>query len=259
MLIRLFVLFAVLILAGFIYSMNLDLWREVSKQNYGFQLVDPEQAPENIKSAVLRGYKIMMETKKYLPEYAGDRISCTNCHFAEGNTLGGEGGGISLVGVTRFYTEPYALQNRINACFSKSLHGKPLPVQSEAMKAIVTYLEWISAPTQNLISIPWRGVKLLRSHHIPHIANGKNAYATYCADCHGANGQGEKRSADLSYPPLWGESSFTKNAGMGSLVMLASFVYANMPYEEPHLTVEDALDVAAFIVSMPHPMDTPEE
>lgn len=232
---------------------NFDFSKDHSEFLNQFQLVDPEQAPESIKPSVMHGFRILMETKKYLPEYAGDRISCTNCHFAEGNTLGGEGGGISLVGVTRFYTDTNALQQRINACFSKSLHGKPLPIESEEMKAIVAYLDWISKPTQKLATIPWRGVKPLRSSHVPNAQEGAQVYATYCASCHGSDGQGEKRNEDLSYPPLWGEGAFTKNAGMGKLETLASFAYFNMPYEEPHLNVEDILDVSAYIISQPHP------
>lgn len=235
------------------YTFNSNFLKDHQEFSYHFQLVDPEQAPASIKPSVMRGLRILMETKKYLPEYAGDQISCTNCHFAEGNTLGGEGNGISLVGVTRFYKEPHALQNRINACFSKSLHGKPLPIEGEEMKAIVAYLDWISSPTQNLTSIPWRGVKPLRSWHVPDAKEGAKVYMTYCASCHGADGQGERRESDLSYPPLWGEAAFTKNAGMGKLETLASFAYYNMPYDEPNLTVEEILDVSAFIISQPHP------
>src|SRR5437868_4689265 len=60
-------------------------------------LVDPETAPEKIRPLVMKGLYTMLETQKHAPAYAGDRITCTNCHFSGGNTLGGENNGISLV------------------------------------------------------------------------------------------------------------------------------------------------------------------
>src|SRR5665811_1270870 len=45
-----------------------------------------EEAPEGIREAVLLGYKIMTETKKYAGEYVGNDLSCTNCHFDGGRS-----------------------------------------------------------------------------------------------------------------------------------------------------------------------------
>ncbi len=223
-----------------------------------FELVDPEMAPDQIKPLVMQGYHILSETKKYLPEYAGDRLSCNNCHFAAGNTLGGANSGISLVGVTKNYPKflaenpNYTLADRINACFEKSLNGKALPVDSQPMKAMLAYLEWISHHI-TMKKAPWLGLKELRSHHTPDSIKGQEVYAIYCASCHGAEGQGEPRAENLSYPPLWGASSFNEAAGMNNLSKLSAFVYYNMPFGEAELTVEQALDVSAFIIAQPKP------
>jgi len=223
-----------------------------------FDLVDPELAPASIKPLVMQGYHILMETQKYLPEYAGDRITCNNCHFACGNTLGGANGGISLVGVTKVYprslpgNKTLSLAERINYCFEKSLNGKPLPIDSQPMHAMLAYLEWISSkiPTS---ATPWLGLQALKSKHEPDPLTGQAVYVVRCASCHSADGQGEPRSENLSYPPLWGDSSFNSRAGMNSLQTMASFVYYNMPYTEAELTEEEALDVAAFITAQPRP------
>jgi len=45
-----------------------------------------EDAPEKIRPMVMLGYKIMTETKKYAPEYVGNDMACTNCHFDGGRS-----------------------------------------------------------------------------------------------------------------------------------------------------------------------------
>ena len=66
-------------------------------------------------------------------------------------------------------------------------------------------------------------------------------------------------SMDFGYamPPLWGPDSFNDGAGMARLTAIANFVHFNMPhgadYLNPQLTVEQAWDVAAYVVSKPRP------
>lgn len=220
-------------------------------------LLDPNMAPEDLKPLVMRGFHILLETQKYVPEYAGDRLTCSNCHFNCGNTLGGSNGGISLVGVTHVYPRElpenklFTLQDRINACFEKSMNGKPLPVDSEPMNAMMAYLAWISqrAPSNP----PWLKLKPLRSRHVGDADRGQLIYAAHCALCHGRDGQGQPRDAELSYPPLWGESSFNARAGMNTMPLISAFVYENMPYEQAFLSVEEALDVAVYVLNQPRP------
>ncbi len=97
--------------------------------------------------------------------------------------------------------------------------------------------------------IPWLGVLPLKSGHKPDAAKGKHVFAQQCAMCHGDNGQGT-----LAAPPLWGRDSFNDGAGMAKLDNLSAFAHFNMPLGNPDLSVEDALDVAAFVTtgSRPH-------
>ncbi|CCB86057.1 c-type cytochrome [Parachlamydia acanthamoebae] len=228
-------------------------------QEWRTTLLDPEMAPENIKPLVMQGFRILFDTKKHAPQYAGDEISCTNCHFNCGNTFGGENNGISLVGVTKKYPRAildnphYTLEERINACFTKSLNGKPVPLKSKEMKAMIAYLEWISKGVSN--QAPWLGLKKLRSHAIPNAEKGNALYQQHCAACHGKDGEGQLRPDNLKYPPLWGNHSFNQAAGMNDLPTLAAFIYDNMPYQEPRLTVEEVLDIAAYITSQPRPIE----
>jgi thiosulfate dehydrogenase len=227
-----------------------------------FMLVDPELAPADRRLLVMEGYRIMLDTPGTVPQYAGDRLSCTNCHFAAGNTLGGVHGGISLVGASNLYPKKLApgtlftLADRINGCFERSLNGKRMPIESRPMKALTAYLEWISTGMAHVKEAPWLKRADLRSHHVANPHHGAQVYERYCSMCHGNDGQGEPRPYELSYPPLWGEHSFNNAAGMHDLSTMASFIYYNMPYLEPQLTVEDALDVSSFILMQPRPHES---
>ncbi len=215
----------------------------------------PQDAPANIKDAVMLGHNILTDTGKYAGQYVGNKLDCSNCHFKGGMTQGGRNGGLSLVGVGATYPQYKKRQNysvdlvtRTNDCFQRSLNGKPLPADSKEMIAIVTYYQWISKGLPIYADIPWLGVKHLKSAHKPDHAKGKQVFADKCAICHGDNGQGSPAA-----PPLWGKDSFNDGAGMAKLANLAAFAYLNMPFGNPDLTEEQALDVGAFVTSQTRP------
>lgn len=217
-----------------------------------FSLVDPNQASKSLKETVEKGYWILIDTKKYAKEYVGNKLNCTNCHFAGGDTLGSLGGGISLAGVAAEYPQyndrfkrVIDLTDRINSCFERSMNGKPIPLDNDIMLSIVTYLHWISNRTPIYSKVPWLGLPKLKTEAPPNTANGSAVYTKYCAICHQADGQGTK-----DHPPVWGKDSFNLSAGFGDVGILASFIYKNMPYLDnlPVLTEQEALDVAGFIL-----------
>lgn len=91
---------------------------------------------------------------------------------------------------------------------------------------------------------------------------GKAIYASACLGCHNTDGSGIRRSlptTDLGYmvPPLWGLDSFNDGAGMARLSTAANFIHFNMPrgvdYLDTRLSVEQAWDVAAYVISQPRP------
>lgn len=233
----------------------------------GFDLVDPEQAPPDIRDSVMRGYRLITNTAFYAPKYAHDQLSCASCHFAGGDTLGGKNGGISLVGVTTIYPQysqrdkmTISLAERINNCFERSMNGKPLPLNSPIMNDIINYLTWISKEVKEVKNIPWLGLPELKSSHIPNPREGQKIYEHYCQACHQADGQGGgvvEQAMGKTIPPLWGPYSFNNGAGMSTMRMLAPFVYLNMPFQHASLTKEQALDVAAFVLEQPRPQFNP--
>ncbi|MGO8760467.1 MAG: c-type cytochrome [Desulfobaccales bacterium] len=215
----------------------------------------PQEAPEAIRDAVLLGYKIMMQTRQYAAAYVGNKLGCVSCHFKGGITEGGRNGGLSLVGVGATYPryrdrQEYAadLVTRTNSCFERSMNGKALPADSKEMAAILTYYQWISQGLPIYGDIPWLGLQPLKQAGSPDKTRGAQVFQEKCAACHGRAGEGTKVA-----PPLWGAESFNDGAGTSHLRTFAAFSYQNMPFEEPHLTVEQAWDVAAYVTSQARP------
>lgn len=228
-----------------------------------FNLMDPEQAPHYMRDSVMRGYRLIMNTPFYAPNNALGQLSCTNCHFVGGDTLGGKNGGISLVGVTTEYPNfskragrVITLAERVNNCFQRSMNGNPLPLNSGIMHDILNYLSWTSKEVEMLKNIPWLGLPEIKSSHHPNPVEGKKVYERCCMMCHQASGEGGGElgaEEGKSIPPLWGPHSFNDGAGMNTMRMLAPFVYLNMPYQQAILTEEEALDVAAYVLQQPRP------
>ena len=129
------------------------------------------------------------------------------------------------------------------------MNGTVPPLNGEIMNALVAYLSWISIEVMNIKDPPWLGLKFLESKHQPDPVNGSKIYLKHCAICHQPLGTGTQ-----GVPPLWGEKSYNSGAGMNTLPMLSSFVYYNMPYQQPVLTQEEALDVASFVIQQSRPV-----
>lgn len=64
---------------------------------------------------------------------------------------------------------------------------------------------------------------------------------------------GDKGQGTLAAPPLWGKASFNDGAGMAKLDNFAAFAHLNMPFGNPDMSIEEALDVAVFITTGPRP------
>jgi thiosulfate dehydrogenase len=220
-----------------------------------FNPPQPEEAPPDIRDAVMLGYNILMDTQKYAPQFVGNKMNCKNCHFEAGRTMKG----VSLVGVGAAYPwykerhrDSVNLVTRTNDCFERSMNGRPLPSDSKEMNAIVTYYQWISKGLPIYADIPWLGLKHIESTHQPSPAKGKEVYGQKCMPCHGGDGQGTPIG-----PPLWGKDSFNDGASMAKLAYMAAFTHKFMPQGNPDLTEEEALDVAAFGTGQPRPHFVP--
>jgi thiosulfate dehydrogenase len=211
-----------------------------------------EDAPKDIRDAVLLGYKIMTETRKYAGKYIGNDLACTNCHFDGGRSMQT----ISLVGVGAAYPlyrgrREYAtdLTLRTQGCFERSMNGVAPPWNSQIMQSLLVYYQWISKGIPVYAKMPWRPLPHdLGNAHKPDTANGAVVYKDVCARCHGDAGQGTPIA-----PALWGDGSYNDGAGMHRIRTFSVFAWRYMPKNAPSLSQEQALDVAGFVHEKPRP------
>lgn len=157
------------------------------------------------------------------------------------------------------------LKGRINGCMIRSMNGKELPPDSPEMQAIIAYIKFLGQGTPEGVRVAGMGLFPIADPPVAADATrGEKVYADLCASCHNDNGQGEHDlSPRLGYliPPLWGDDSFNAAAGMAKLAYAAAYVRTNMPFgvrdQDPVLTVQQAWDVAAYMISKPRPPAPP--
>jgi len=239
---------------------------------------DPDTLPDDAFGRTVRqGRDLIVKTSSLIgpdaPDparrYAGNGLDCQSCHLQAGT----QRFGLPLAGVWGVFptyiareNEVRTLEERINGCMERSMNGKALPVDGPEMKAILSYIRFISAPEQVGKSLDGRGIPPLP---LPETAadpdHGRQVFTETCAACHGTDGQGQRLDpAEASqsgrryrFPPLWGPDSFNDGAGTARAITAARFVHANMPFgttfEAPTLSVADAFDVVAYISGQPRP------
>src|SRR5262245_46289481 len=88
--------------------------------------------------------------------FAGNNLACGNCHLQAGTKKFG----IPLFGLFGKFPRYSArlgaemtIQDRLNACMTRSMNGRPLPASAPEMQALVAYIKFLStgvAPGQLL-------------------------------------------------------------------------------------------------------------
>ncbi len=198
--------------------------------------------------------------------YAGNNLACTNCHLDGGTKKFS----LPLFGIYDEFPAysartggPISIEDRINGCMTRSMNGRALPNDAPEMRAMVAYVEFLSTGVPKGEQLPGLGagrMKELKRAADP--VRGSAVYARLCAACHKPDGLGvlrDRGAPELGYmlPPLWGPDSYNDGAGMARLINFANFIHFNMPhgadYLNPQLTVEQAWDVAAYVLSQPRP------
>ncbi len=201
------------------------------------------------------GQAIFNHTPQYAREYTGAALSCQSCH-AEGGT---QPFAAPITGVVQRFPQftvragrVITLEDRVRECFVRSENGEPPKDDSEVMRALLAYMRWLSPATAKGTTVGVGFVTLRPA--VPDTGHGREVYAGQCAGCHGESGEGRG-----VWPPLWGARSFNDGAGMNGLPKLAAFVQHNMPQNRTGLlSVQDAYDVAAYVLLQPRPRMNPE-
>src|SRR5215467_12714196 len=104
---------------------------------------------------VRRGRDLITATYAYIgPEVAdrakrlaGNNLACGNCHLQAGTKKFG----IPLFGLFEAFPHYSArsgaqitIEDRLNACMTRSMNGRPLPAGGPEMQAIVSYIKFLS-------------------------------------------------------------------------------------------------------------------
>jgi thiosulfate dehydrogenase len=243
-----------------------------------WEVPDADTLPDDaFGRTVRRGRDLIVKTSSLIgPDasdpamrYGGNGLDCQSCHLQAGT----QRFGLPLAGIWGVFPQYIARENevrtleeRINGCMERSMNGRALPVGGPEMKAMLSYIRFISGPERVGQSLDGRGAPALP---LPDRAadpkRGQAVFIATCSVCHGADGQGQRLDSQEAassgrryrFPPLWGPDSYNDGAGMARAITTAQFVHANMPFgttfEAPILSPADAFDVAGFIGSMPRP------
>jgi len=248
----------------------------VAQGQKDWQAPDIGKLPDDRYGQMVREGKALMEqTYKHIgPEvkdvskrYSGNNLACVSCHIDAGGRKFGNPWVGTFVSFPQYRGREDAIsttEERINGCMERSMNGRKLPLDSQEMKAMMSYLQFLS--TGIPVGAKLEGGGTLKLKSLARAADpvaGKQVYATTCLACHGDNGQGVRRGKagdanGYQFPPVWGPDSYNTGAGMARVTLAAGFIKGNMPSGINHttavLTDEQAFDVAAFINSQPRPV-----
>jgi thiosulfate dehydrogenase len=232
-------------------------------------------ADDSFGKSVRHGKALMEQTYKHIgPEvkdvkqrYAGNNLACVSCHVDAGGRKFGNPWVGTFVSFPQYRGREDAIsttEERINGCMERSMNGRPLPLNGTEMKAMLSYLKFLS--TGIAVGAQLEGAGTLKLKLLDRAADpvaGEKVYASTCVACHGDKGQGLRRGKagdgdGYQFPPLWGPDSYNNGAGMARITLAAGFIKGNMPSGVTHtsavLSDEQAFDVAAYVNSQPRPV-----
>jgi thiosulfate dehydrogenase len=239
------------------------------KHNIVWTAPDPATILPGDEGDLIRyGRDLIIKTSHYLGprgnvKMISNGMNCQNCHLDAGTKPFGNNYSAVAATYPRFRARSgteETIEKRINDCIERSLNGRPLENNSDEMKAMVAYIQWLGKDVEKGKSPEGAGLVELPFLDRPARAdNGKVVYEQKCGVCHGKSGEGIALpdSTGYQFPPLWGKQSYNTGAGLYRLSRFAGYVKANMPlgatYNTPLLNDEEAWDVAAYVNSLPRP------
>ena len=234
-----------------------------------WDMPDTNRIPSTVEGDLVRyGKELIAHTAFYLGPKGkvatiSNGMNCQNCHLAAGTKILGNNYSAVFSNYPKFRARSGSIETiykRVNDCIERSLNGKGLDTNSREMKAIYSYIKWLGQNVPKNIKPAGAGIADIPFLERPaDPATGKTIYIQKCQRCHSVNGEGLLNTAanEYTYPPLWGENSYTTGAGLYRISRLAGYVKHNMPFtllkDEAAITDEESWDVAAYINSQPHP------
>ncbi|TPG40681.1 cytochrome C [Sphingomonas koreensis] len=217
--------------------------------------------------AIRRGAQIFTATRVNAGKYVGNGLGCANCHLDAGRRANAAPMWAAWGRYPAYRAKNHrinTMEDRIRDCFNYSMNapaspsGGPPPRGDDVYRDLEMYFAWLATGAPTGKSLQGAGyIKLATTPLGYDPVRGAQVFASHCAACHGASGQGQTNAdGSYAYPPLWGEHSYNWGAGMTNVASAAGFIEANMPYGQGYtLTPQQAWDVAAFVDSHDRPRD----
>ncbi|MBD3638460.1 MAG: c-type cytochrome [Crocinitomicaceae bacterium] len=231
---------------------------------------DTSKIPEGPEGEMIRyGKDLIVNTAYYIGpdgvngQYLGNKMNCTNCHLDAGTRPYGFNFFSTYANYPQYRSRENSvltIEQRINNCVERPHNGVPLPLDSKEMIAITAYIQFLGrgVPIGETM-LGSQGIDLQFPDRAADPENGKAIFLAECASCHLTNGEGVFTPDEVTYvyPPIWGPYSYQPGSSMFRIIKAARFIKANMPndkatWQNPYLTDEQALDVAAYINSPEH-------
>ncbi len=221
------------------------------------------------RELVVYGADLIANTARYLGPHGSvaqltNGMNCQNCHLDGGRRAWGNNYSAVYSTYPKFRDRSGTVESiykRVSDCFERSLSGTTVDSNSREFKAIYAYIKWVGKDVAKGQKPYGSGIeKLAFLDRAADPLKGREIFGAKCVSCHGAEGQGQLKEAGnaYTYPPLWGEHSYSNGAGLYRLSNFAGYIKSNMPFGQathsnPALTIEEAWDVAAFVNSQPRP------
>jgi len=248
--------------SNYAYSMQVDEFLAQLKSSKIPTSVDDLAAPQDKYGDDVRlGFRIFTQTAKYAGRYSGNDLSCSNCHLDAGRRehAAPMWGAIGMYpAYKRRNDRNNTLEDRIQQCFQFSLNGFAPAADSPEIRALLSYIHYISRGVPVGVNLPGRGlISIENTGFDPNPSRGLKSFEKYCTSCHQADGSGKRKEKGNGFtvPPLWGRHAYNKAAGFSEIRKLAGFIKANMPPQGANLSSQEALDIAAYINQQIRPGD----
>jgi len=123
--------------------------------------------------------------------FAGNNLACGNCHLQAGTKKFG----IPLFGLFGLFPlysarqgGDISIEDRLNACMTRSMNGRALSAGSSEMEALVAYIKFLSTGVPPGQRLPGLGVgRMPELDRAADPVRGRAGYADKCLVCHGTN------------------------------------------------------------------------
>lgn len=182
------------------------------------------------------GEAIFTDTKANAGAFVGNDLRCANCHLDRGRLANSAPMWAAYLVYPAYRSKNHHVNSfaeRLQGCFRFSMNGKAPALGDKVLVALESYAYALAKGAPTGEKLPGQGYPKLPKPAKLDIAHGRDVYASRCAVCHGADGQGQKSvSGQTVFPPLWGARSYNWGAGMSSISNAAGFIKANMPLSQ---------------------------